>query len=306
MTNYVSGSLTNYGNTDTYSAARFQAWVGEIRAMLNGVGLVQTSDTGQINPATSNPASSSDGGYEVWRFSDAAQATDPVFLRIRYRRDDANCGFRLLVAIGQGSDGAGNLTGQVSGTYNLGAVTTNGGASGTHQNYAYFGNGVFWMADVVAASGGQYTSRPRNFILIARPRDTSNALNGRGIIFLLPNGYGAFTGGHGMGFTRWAGGTPTNFPFTTNFCMLVGRVSNDFSPGTSDRQAWPHFYYDNGVKMSYAAFSLRNVSLPTTPTGFYANPFGFGSSYWITWSTAPNGNDLSDGLTKLALPWDAP
>src|SRR5512138_2499573 len=63
----------------------FRSWGSDLSSRLAGVGLVQTSDTGQINwGSVSRPSEDNYGGYEVWRFDDALQGTAPVFIKIEY------------------------------------------------------------------------------------------------------------------------------------------------------------------------------------------------------------------------------
>jgi hypothetical protein len=65
--------------------ATFRVWGSGLAAQIAAMGLVQTSDTGQINWATvTRPAIGALAGYEMWRFNDALQATKPVFIRLDY------------------------------------------------------------------------------------------------------------------------------------------------------------------------------------------------------------------------------
>lgn len=94
--------------------ADFRAWGSGIAAQIAAMGLVQTTDTGQINWATvARPAINTSAGYEVWRFADALQATKPVFIRLDYGISAVADRPRLIVRVGTGTDGAGTLTGQV-------------------------------------------------------------------------------------------------------------------------------------------------------------------------------------------------
>lgn len=103
-------------NWTNSSDANFRAWGSYISARLAAVGLVQTSDTGQINWTTvTTPAGvSTYSGYEIWRFNDALQATAPVFIKIEYGEGANVDGPAVRVRFSSGSDGAGNLTGNVS------------------------------------------------------------------------------------------------------------------------------------------------------------------------------------------------
>lgn len=97
---------------DITTDAGFRAWSQKIHDGLAAVGLVQTSDTGQINLTTvTTPAvNSTDAGYEIWRFSDAAQSTDPIFFKVSYGRGGAAARPRMSVQVGTGSNGSGTLT----------------------------------------------------------------------------------------------------------------------------------------------------------------------------------------------------
>lgn len=104
---------SNFTNS---SDANFRAWGSYLSARLAAVGLVQTGDTGQINWTTVlTPAGiNTYQGYEVWRFNDTLQATSPVYIKIQYGEGSAVDGPGIRVQFGSGSDGAGNLTGNVS------------------------------------------------------------------------------------------------------------------------------------------------------------------------------------------------
>lgn len=95
------------------SDATFREWGSEFATKLAAVGLVQTSDTGQINWATVNrAAANNNAGYEIWRFNDAVQGTSPIFLRIDYgtAASSANAP-NIKITVGTGSNGSGTITG---------------------------------------------------------------------------------------------------------------------------------------------------------------------------------------------------
>lgn len=104
--------------------ATFRAYGAALAAMFAAVGLVKTSDTGQINwsTATYPGTTNTDTGYEIYRFDDALQATRPIFLKVRYGRGMVSPGFRMGIDWGYSTDGAGNLTPNSSWTF-VGAQT---------------------------------------------------------------------------------------------------------------------------------------------------------------------------------------
>lgn len=108
--------LATPSNFTNSSDANFRAWGSYLSARFAAVGLVNTSDTGQINWTTvTTPAGiNTYQGYEIWRFADALQATAPVYFKIQYGEGSAVDGAGIRIQFGTGSDGAGNLTGTLS------------------------------------------------------------------------------------------------------------------------------------------------------------------------------------------------
>lgn len=95
--------------------ADFRTWGSGIAAQIAAMGLVQTSDTGQINWTTvTRPAAiNTSAGYEMWRFNDALQATKPVFIRFDYGVGSAVDRPRIIPRVSTATDGAGVQSGQL-------------------------------------------------------------------------------------------------------------------------------------------------------------------------------------------------
>src|SRR3954454_8298219 len=109
---------------DFTSDAVFRSWGSGVSAQLAAIGLVRTADTGQIDWTTvAKPASGVFGGYEIWRFDDALQATAPVFIKVEYGISNTTT-LMLGLTVGTGTNGAGTLTGQVSSKSNVAPQTT--------------------------------------------------------------------------------------------------------------------------------------------------------------------------------------
>lgn len=98
--------------------AAFRAWIANVRAALAAIGLVQHTDTGQIDPATvAYPGSNSTAaGYEIWRFDDSLQATKPVFLKIEYGRGPFSGNIAMWLTVGSSTDGAGTINSALKST----------------------------------------------------------------------------------------------------------------------------------------------------------------------------------------------
>lgn len=100
----------------------FRAWGQNVSSRILTAGLVQTSDTGQIDWGTvaAPGAAQTSAGYEIFRFADALQATTPIFLKLEYGSGSNANNPGLFFTVGSGSDGAGSLTGVTTGRCNVG------------------------------------------------------------------------------------------------------------------------------------------------------------------------------------------
>lgn len=115
VTPYVARAAYLGDGGTTSNDALFRSWGSMINAALSGIGLVQASDTGQINwttvtwPGTVSTAA----GYEIWRFNDSLQSTAPVFVKVEYGRwtGFTFSVYALWITIGTGTNGAGTITG---------------------------------------------------------------------------------------------------------------------------------------------------------------------------------------------------
>ena len=96
----------------TQTLATFKGWAKGFHDALIAVGLVQTSDTGQVdlNAVAVLPTASTTVGYIIYRFNDTMQATAPLFLRIEYKVG-ASSRARIDFQVGTSTDGAGTLNG---------------------------------------------------------------------------------------------------------------------------------------------------------------------------------------------------
>lgn len=98
-------------NVDHTGDVGFRAWSKELHDEMIAGGLVQTSDTGQINFTTANrPANSSVAGYTIYRFNDTLQATAPIFIKFEWGTQSTNQP-QVYATVGTGSNGTGTITG---------------------------------------------------------------------------------------------------------------------------------------------------------------------------------------------------
>lgn len=111
-------ATTSTNTTITHnSSATLQAWATEIfTALVTTLGLTQTADTGQT--ATSalvyNATLNSVAGFIILEFNDTLNATSPLFIKLEFGTGSAATAPQMLITIGNGTNGAGTLTGLVS------------------------------------------------------------------------------------------------------------------------------------------------------------------------------------------------
>lgn len=224
------------GDTAAAMGADRQAIFQELHDALIAIGLVQTSDTGQLadfSGVTSDIPGRTDVyyGFRIYRFNDSLQSESPVFLRVQfecrggtsaYSWDIPNFGLR----IGSGTDGAGNLinASTIRRAPNYRASSSSGTPSsmaytGNLQSYAYHGEGLLW---VMLKGGGcraiaqysEYIGRPGSsspdndfpllFFAVARPvgMDGQPKAGGAALVTLCP--YGDAIGAGGTRFNAYA------------------------------------------------------------------------------------------------------
>jgi len=168
--------------------ATFQTWVQGIHAQLAACGLIQTADTGQINPATvALPSAGSQGGYEIWRLNDAAQSTQPVYIKIEYGTNNTSqnrCS--LWVTVGSGSNGTGTITGTTSGRQATQATVSQSGAGVTQPSYCSGDGG--WIG--LFTNGDPTNGNAIMGFIVDRIRDTNAAPTGEGFVLSWINNSG--------------------------------------------------------------------------------------------------------------------
>jgi hypothetical protein len=188
------------------SDVNFRAWGSAISAAIAAVGLVQTSDTGQINWTTvSTPNNINQSrGYEIWKFNDALQATRPVFIRLDYGSGPYDLpNPQMWLTIGTATNGAGTITANASfpGSFHaqrtiFTTTSTPWYASGSAKSPFYVssdGAGSLQLGGWMNFPTSNSPSYAGGFLLAERTRDWDGTPNGEGVLTI----------------THWSTGTPT-------------------------------------------------------------------------------------------------
>lgn len=291
----------------TMSNTIMQTLATHLKEMLDGCGLVQTSDTGQMNPATVTwPAADGVAGYLIYRFNDSYQGTDPVFLKFTFSRNADLYNPYLTVQIGQGSNGTGTLTGKThtQGTGQARSVTT---INAAQTNLANHGEGFFWFT-MYAAPEAQ-TRPPHYWFHVERTRNQSTwAFDSHGVF--AQGGRSDTTGNPSAVALIWS--TTSGYPSgstggTYAYCLPVQGVTNTDS---GDLVALPHFYIrgDSTIAAARDIWTAPSATLSEDISIFQASPFGT-ARWWTTIGGTTRlirGTGLGVNNWCAVFPWEAP
>lgn len=173
---------TTFSPCRTDTDAGWRALIQEYEDQLAACGLVRTSDTGQIDPATAIRTANSIAGYSMWRFSDALQGTAPVFIKVEYGTTTSVGYPRAIYSVGTGTNGSGALvglsitTGSVGGNY-LANVAGNFDSYWTHSS------GFFGCIHKVLSAQSASTVSPFS-VVVQRTVDNSGLPTAEGVILI--------------------------------------------------------------------------------------------------------------------------
>lgn len=255
------------GGATALTAAQREAWLNGVRDALLGVGLVQTLDTGQLDPATfgTTPAwpgaTNAEVGYIMFRFNDAAQSTDPVFIRVSFRRGN-NTGIAYIgLTVGQGTNGAGVLTGGVSSHLN---IYSSSGSMTNISNYACFIDGSLFFG-FGRNSVSNYTFC--NWFSVERTRDNTYLLDAQGVS-ITAGGCGTATYSQGVRFVS----PVVAYSASSSFCLVPG-IPASTSLLNGDKQLYPHYFNFPHIRQRWSSFTVRQSEFTVEPLTFTAAPY---------------------------------
>lgn len=157
--------------------ANFRLWGNGLSAAIQAVGLVRTSDAGQINwsTVTRPTAANTMQGYEIFRFNDSLQGTAPIFIKLEYGSGAYGGPFPAYkTTVGKGTDGAGNITGVLHVLTQTGSSNSN--SSGDFLSYVSSGDGsmlvfTLWPTATTVATHGWRFALERSRDMNGDPTD---------------------------------------------------------------------------------------------------------------------------------------
>ena len=164
----------------------FRGWGSDLSAKLAAVGLVKTADTGQINWTTvTRPGINTYAGYEIWRYPDSS-----IFMKWEFGTGSGGATFPAVrVQVGTGSNGAGTLTGTVSGANIIHLTSYALSSPGTQrQSVMSFSNGFFGFDGYMGAHAGGTANfggvagSEYMFFAVAQTTDANGAVTSDGAV----------------------------------------------------------------------------------------------------------------------------
>jgi len=270
MTTWVSAPSNyggSFGGNNTYALSKARWYM--VHDALVGAGLVQTADTGQLDFETVSwgTGNSVMYGYRMYRFNDSRQGVDPIFIKVQYGNGwngSRKSGFQYQV--GQGTNGAGTLTGQLSTNAWLSGNLPDSTGDFTYQVYACHVDGFF---GIMIAPGNLPYGVPIGYCSIQRTRDLSYAFDGTGIMIHDDNADARGCGN--AQFVRFGANAFTGVR-STHFCIApMLRASTALANG--DKQLFPWFFADPSIRQAWATFTVRGNEIAGSMTTFTASPY---------------------------------
>lgn len=295
---------TVYNTSGPYSHgsdAAFQTWITALHNLIVGCGLVQTSDTGQLDFATAaRPgATNTMAGFRMYRFNDSLQATAPIFIKLFVGNGASTVGtsFGWQIAIGIATDGAGGLVAPITaGTI----VATKGTATygvGTNGNFACHTAGAAWIAfQQKGISDGAIAA-----FAVFRTCGDDGLPTGEGCTFYAHTGNNgqSTTSVHSLRFEATAAVIGSN----TFLPTLIPLAVTDSHVGI-DIQIFPHWSMTRRVRQNPFAFSYMNSEL-TNGVAISAAPFaGLTHTYMPLQGYTMGANPVASNGHGNALIWE--
>lgn len=275
------------------SDATFREWGLEFSTHLAAIGLVQTADTGQINWGTvTRPGTSTEAGFEIWRFDDTQQGTSPIYIRFGYGTGTAATNPRIQITVGSGTNGAGVIT--ATGSYTIENVSGN-----TAEATDTTRNSYFCFVDGTLAFLWKSVSNSRAGCCITRTVDSDGVADADGALVVLWGNNRISTACMSFVGTDTITTKRTN---TGNAQICHWPQSPSASLVGSDQQVacaygtYPRFRPHVGVLGCLNAEFGSSVTLTATMVGSTSR----------TYLAAPDNDNLFDGSSTLkpAIIWE--
>lgn len=253
------------------SDAEFRTWVAELIAMLTSAGLVQTSDTGQINTATATrPGTNTEGGYAIFRFNDTQQATAPIFMRFGFGTGSAATAPRVQLIVGTASNGSGTISGVGISITSIGASAAPASAVTAYTTRVCVVDGFFGLMWKLGATNG--TNAALGFCAICRSTDSSGAATAEAAAI--------YTGNNAPAVTMARYQVPSTTAMTAgSYSLIIGGYTTSLVSGAA--QVFKHYLAMPKVVPNQYLLTVLSAEIGNN-TSFTATPIGVTSHTYIS------------------------
>lgn len=278
--------------------AGFRAWGADLSQSFVDVGLVKTTDTGQIDWTTATRvAGGSYAGYEIWRFTDSS-----IFLKFEFGSAGSSISNpQIRVTVGTGSNGSGTLTGTVSDARNAnGTVSGGSGVSspGTNrQSLMCYKDGFFGF---LLYNGALASNISYFFFAVARTTDVNGTPDSNGAVcyWYASSSSSGFADIQALNFTantartRVTDGSYSFVPQSIS-SSLVGSDTQAFMHWVAYPRVRPNMYMLTVVSAEFAyANTFQTSVVGTTPRTY------------IAFDSTIHGQSTGSTTYKLAMLWE--
>lgn len=282
---------------DQSSDAGFRAWGLDLNTKLAAAGLVQTSDTGQIDWTTVNRAgTNSNAGYEIWRFNDSLQGTAPIFIKIEYGTGNSAAIPRIQISVGTGTNGAGTLTGTAASDT---AIITSGNqptsTAVAYTSYACHAEGFFGLLwKTGSSSNGAF--------LISRTCDSSGAPTATGALCYWGSNNSVLKGVQALRFAAAAAAYTLKTAANEGSCLVPLHPAN--SAVGADIQVYLHWTITPQVSPVFGFCTVYVSEIPLGNT-FSTTLVGSTPRTYIGLGTGAGAAEASSSnANALAMLWE--
>jgi hypothetical protein len=304
MTTHISATTYDLpGSFGNWNVTQWGLWVQSIIDAFVAVGLVQTADTGQANPAVL-PAfggTNAEMAYLMFSFNDTEQATDPIYIRVKFARGNNSGVPSQGYSIGTGTNGAGVLTGAFSAVYNM---NNNSYWSTPNSTYACFSNGAFFLGNGYNANGYRTF---QSWIAVERTRDPLTALyDATGFNMAIGGSSGYVTGQLNTIGIRSA--SPAAAHGFARSCIITPGLAASPVLLNGDKQVFPHFFAAPEVRPRWSTCTVFAADFGTTLSTFNATLLPGFTRQYAQFGSVRSGRPLAHAqdLTTycLAAVWE--
>lgn len=270
---------------DHTSDAGFRTWGSELKTKLLAIGLVASSDTGQINWTTvTKPSTNTAAGYEIYYLNDTLHGSADLYLKFEYGTGSSSTVPGIWLTVGTGSNGSGTLTGQTS-TRTL--ITSGYAPASTSVSYTSYACASEGQANLLFKASSGSSSFPMATFSLERTCDNSGNMTTTGYRIMYLAGTSTYT----MQCVRTAA-PAVSYTASTKFGGVVSNGVTASDDGAGNKQIYLHSGIEPVCRTLHSSICVIVAEFPLGTTFSVTIP-GFSSPRtFISWANNVPGDCL--------------